>query len=766
MPREVIQDDDIFGPPSAQPEDDDIFGPPSVVPFPQQPFADLRSVSRWVAWLDEKGRKIPYSVSGGKAAVDNPTTWAVRDRASAHALGIGGNVGIMLGALDGGCLGGVDLDGCRDPATGEIEPWARAIIGRFDTYGEVSPSETGAKLFFRFDPADMPRFRERFDGGEWGRSFSRNHHGPELHLGRRWYAVTERRLPGCPASLRTVDAEDILWLLAEAGPSFGAPDGGAEGARSERLMGIAASVKRAGGEFEEYVAAARADPAAWAHVTKHGRDRAQDRALRRAWDNSDAAPLNLDNLLEEIPADELPDQSDIGLAVGFTRAGWGDRARYCGPLGGWLLWDGARWARAEKREEFTAVQVYLSAEARRLVEGAKDAEAAQRARKVGVGLKSAARVAAIEGLARSRPGAAVAPGDFDADDWALGTPSGVVDLRTGDMRPAAREDYLTKNTAIGPAERGARPERWLRFLAECFPEDPAIPAFLQRLAGYALTGSTREHKLFFFWGEGRNGKGTFLNTLSWIFGNYAQTVAPTVLLEARNPMHSAPLAMLRGARLARASEISSGAAWNEAELKRLSGGDPITANLMRQDPITFVPKLTLIVDANRRPRIRTVDAAMRARMVFVPWRRVFTLAEQDARLPETLKAEGSAILRWAIAGAVAWGRDGLGIPASIADASDDYLESEDELGQFLADHTIVDRAARVSAAALHQRFRVWQQERGDREWSQRALSVALQERGFTTFQGREDGVKMRGFEGIRLRDLPDGALQDPPDGWL
>jgi putative DNA primase/helicase len=149
---------------------------------------------------------------------------------------------------------------------------------------------------------------------------------------------------------------------------------------------------------------------------------------------------------------------------------------------------------------------------------------------------------------------------------------------------------------------------------------------------------------------------------------------------------------------------------------------------------------------------------MRARMVFVPWRESFA-GREDTGLSDVLKAEGSAILRWAIEGAVAWQRDGLGIPAEISAASDDYLESEDALGQFLADHTVADKRARVSTVVLHRAFRYWQQERGEHEWSQTAFGIALQERGYRAFRARLDGGLMRGFEGLRLREEP-GELAD------
>jgi putative DNA primase/helicase len=531
---------------------------------------DLRDRPRWVAWRLEDGRKIPINPhTGGNAQSGNFATWAPRENAEARARRIGGEgTGIMLGDHPGGCIGGVDLDGCRDPATGELELWAAEILDRFATYAEVSPSGAGVKAFFIYNPADLPRYRETFDGGEWGRSFTAGRHrGPEVHLGGRWYAATGERLPGSPVTLRDVPADDLLWLLEEAGPRFKAAGGEAARDRgvlpervdrSAELMRLAASIKATGGTLEDLQAALPDNPAALAHVEAQGRERMQMRALRRAWERAEgpvtldleAALAELDDLGDlpdaPLPADDSdgkPDLSDDRLARDFGRAGWKHKARWCGPLGGWLIWDGARWQRAERLEQFTAARAFLVATADGIDRWAarkadkldpKAGEALQAwATKAGVGLKASARIAAVELLARSNPGAAVAPDQFDADDMLLGTPGGVVDLRTGALRPAERGDYITKVTAVAPAAEGTQPERWLHFLAECFPDNPEIPDFLQRLAGYALTGETREHKVFFFWGTGRNGKGSFLNTLTWLLGDYAATVATSVLLESR-----------------------------------------------------------------------------------------------------------------------------------------------------------------------------------------------------------------------------------------
>ena len=298
---------------------------------------------------------------------------------------------------------------------------------------------------------------------------------------------------------------------------------------------------------------------------------------------------------------------------------------------------------------------------------------------------------AVERLARSNVQSIATVHQWDTDDFLLGTPGGTVDLRTGETRPALRTDYITKLTAVAPTPQGTVPSAWLKFLSDVFPDDPEMPRFIQRLMGYALTGSTREHGLFLFHGTGRNGKGTLLSTVQAIMGDYARGLPTSALIETRNPQHASPLAVLLGARLVRGAELPVGQTWNESLVKQITGGDPITANRMRCDPFDFTPKFTLIVDANTKPRIRTTDPAMRARMTLIPFSQSF-LGREDRGLPERLKAEGPAILRWMIDGAVAWQREGLGIPSTVEEASRSYLDAEDTLAEFISEELVMSLA--------------------------------------------------------------------------
>lgn len=754
-------------------------------------FASLHNLPLWTAWREENRdsnkRKVPYRSTASRSSAIDPATWITRQAAGAVAVSLTSighkGVGIFLGNTGSLPMGGVDLDSCYNAATQTIAPWAQEIIDRFDSYGEISPSGTGVRVFFHYAAADLDALRAS-TGTEWSKCWSRGSHFEiGLHLGHRYFAVTDQHCKGTPPEIRPVDRETLLWLIKDAGPTLKAnvATDGKDASRSGRAMQVAAKCKRAGLTLDHYRAELVKVPdlAEWA---KDGRQ------VQRAWDRCSAGLAVDESDFEDVPnptgwhvpefsADELPDLSHDQLATELGRAGWNNDARYVGQLGGWHLWKGYRWEPSPGMEPMSVVRSYVKAKAAALMRWAEGHAAALQAegkaaeadkllgnaRGQAKALRQEPGIAAVERLARSNRRSLASPDQWDCDDFLLGTPEGTVDLRTGELRPSDRLDYVTKATNFAPAAKGVVPAVWIRFLSEIFPNDPEMPGFIQRLAGYALTGSTREHRLFLFHGTGRNGKGTLLGTLQDIMGDYAKGIPTNTLLETRNPQHSSPLARLRGARLVRGAELPVGQVWNESLVKQMTGGDMITANMMRQDSFEFTPKFTLIVDANTKPRIRTTDLAMRARMTLVPFTASF-MGREDRGLPDRLKGEAGAILRWMIEGAVAWQREGLRIPASVEQASRDYLDAEVSLADFIAEEIEEDAGANVTVAALYERYTKWAEEQGCKPMTRRSLSDGMVERGLDRRKGAKNASK---FFGIKLRDdfedSPRSIGYDSPD---
>jgi putative DNA primase/helicase len=331
------------------------------------------------------------------------------------------------------------------------------------------------------------------------------------------------------------------------------------------------------------------------------------------------------------------------------------------------------------------------------------------------------------------------PEQFDADLDLLGTPSGAVDLRTGHTRAPNRADYITRSVAVDPAPAGTHTPLWNAFLSRVFNGDAEMIAFVQRAAGYALTGHTREQKLLFAYGTGANGKSVYLNTLQWLLSEYAKRAPADTFLDSRGERHPTELAGLMGARLVVSSELPPGKSWNEAVIKDLTGSDVVSARFMRQDFFEYLPQFTLLIAGNHMPTFRGIDEAIRRRVLLVPFTVAIPKAERDPQLSEKLKAEGPAILRWCIHGAVAWYQQGLAAPASVEAASADYLDGEDLIGEFLSECVVHVAGAATPIGLVYARFSMWSSQRGlHTPWSQRALTCAMSERGLE-IKRRNDG---------------------------
>src|SRR4030095_9190084 len=197
-------------------------------------------------------------------------------------------------------------------------------------------------------------------------------------------------------------------------------------------------------------------------------------------------------------------------------------------------------------------------------------------------------------------------------------------------------------------------------------------------------GITREHAWFFLYGTGANGKSVFVNTIAALMGDYAKTAPIETFTETNSEHHPTDLAGLQGARLVSAVETEEDRRWAENKIKRLTGGDPISARFMRQDFFEYVPQFKLVVAGNHKPGLRSVDEATRRLLNLLPFTVTIPEAERDRELHEKLRTEWPGILGWAIEGCLNWQREGLNPPAIVSEATDDYLATEDLLASSTA----------------------------------------------------------------------------------
>ncbi|MHC6083220.1 phage/plasmid primase, P4 family [Ralstonia solanacearum] len=430
-------------------------------------------------------------------------------------------------------------------------------------------------------------------------------------------------------------------------------------------------------------------------------------------------------------------ETEDGLATAFTRR-YGDDWRYCSLWGKWLVWTGVRWNSDQL--------LYVTHLSRGICRSASlKADTARQKTK----LASSATIAAVEKIARSDPKHAATADEWDADVWALNTPGGVVDLRTGQLRAHRREDRMTKVTTATPRGRnGEGCPAWLAFIADITGGNTDLAAYLQRVVGYCLTGVTGEHALFFLYGTGANGKSVFVNVLTTILGDYAANAPMDTFMEARGDRHPTELAGLRGARLVSSIETEQGRRWNESKVKAITGGDKVSARFMRQDFFDYLPQFKLLIAGNHKPAIRNVDEAMKRRLHLIPFTVTVPPERRDGRLTEKLLKERDGILAWAIEGCLAWQRQRLDPPDCVRSATEEYFDEEDAIGDFLDEEAQCHQQARVAVADVFLRWQEWAGRRGEYVGTSRWLAQQLTNRGFdrTRLHG---GVK--GLAGISLK---------------
>lgn len=478
-------------------------------------------------------------------------------------------------------------------------------------------------------------------------------------------------------------------------------------------------------------------------------------ASASASDHKDSPP-------EESPPVDAYDTDDPGVEAGLSdhelALRFSERhkhqLRYVASWDKWLIWDGKRWAVDEKRQVFDLSRKLCNdVLAEHFVNSNMTGHQRATLRKR---LGSAQTVYAVTKLAgNDQEYHAVAVNQLDSNPWELNTPGGIIDLRTGIRSPHDPAKLHTKITAATP--EGECPQ-FMAILTRAQPDED-IRKYIQRVFGYGMTGSSRDHALSFWYGSGRNGKGTIAHSFRHAMGDYGLEVGSELFMETHNDRHPTEIAVLRGARFIAASEIDTGRKWNEARLKRLTGGDPISARYIGKDLFEFEPTHTLVIVGNQKPGLRSVDEAMRARMHLVDFAVTIPVEDRDQELPEKLKAEYGGILAWALLGCQEWQKTGLKPPASVLEATSEYLDGEDSIANWISECCV--RSGSLTLSAAHRSYRDWCEQNAATMLGRNTFGDQLETHGYKRDRN-EKGKRSVTFQGISLpiKEDPRNAEKD------
>jgi putative DNA primase/helicase len=763
--------------------------------IPEQIPAELKASNRFVTWRYvwkpalEKWDKPPLRADNGKSASStNAGTWSTFDAAvqSAKQRRCDG-IGIVL--IEGNEIVGIDLDHCRDPVTGEIAPWAMHIVHQLNTYTEISPSGTGLRLWLKAKRRKKGRRKGDIEVYSWG----------------RYLTCTGQHLDGTPTTIEPRQAEleafeaEIFTDPPTSSRPISPPQSNGNGSYFSdddvitKALGARNASKVArlwAGDTSDYGGDdSRADLALCSALAFWTQDERQiDQLFRRSglyrskWNRDDYRVATINKALEATTKHWTPRResqvsrrkhdgpmkmghspiespihptsnttshkqehfTDLGNARRFAGR-WRSEVRYVTTWEKWLVWATSRWEIDQTK--------YVDRYAREIIrqmyrEAAELDDKATRKDLVQWAMQSESRgkLEAMIALAQAEMPIPMTHEQLDADPWAFNCANGTIDLRTGQLRSHRREDLLMKRSPVTYHPDAPCP-RWLQFLQEIMAGKQDLIDYLQRAAGWSLTGDVSEQCLFFLHGGGANGKSKFLESLLSITADYGMQAIPEFLTVRNNEQHPTERADLFGKRFVSTVELEQGKALAEALVKQLTGGEKVRARRMREDFWEFDPTHKLWLAANHKPVIRGTDHAIWRRIKLVPFTITFVdepknenEQKKDVTVSAQLQAELPGILRWAVQGCIQWQKNGLDEPKAITEAVDEYRREMNSIGQFLQECCYLPDPPRTDiktqSSLLHEAYVKWSDDR----ITPHAFAARLKEMGYSNKPFR-DGRK-------------------------
>jgi putative DNA primase/helicase len=362
--------------------------------------------------------------------------------------------------------------------------------------------------------------------------------------------------------------------------------------------------------------------------------------------------------------------------------------------------------------------------------------------------------------------------EWDRAGWLLPCQNGVVDLKNGNFRPTHQSDFIRMVVPVEWCGLDAPAPNFEDFINqilvdENYQPDTEMVSFIQRLFGYAIIGDVKEHIFPVLWGpRGRNGKGTLLLALNHALGPFSGSINVETLLQSKYEVSGAApradLMKLRGTRLIWCSESDRGQQLSVALVKKLCGGDPVTARSPHaKHLIDFNPTHQIFFLTNHKPTIPGGSQdAIWERIKIIPFHLSFVDVPKepwqrpvDKFLPDKLKHETPGILAWLVRGALRWQTDGLRVPKRVHQATNEYRIEEDTVGRFLSECCLDDPNSAVQASPLYNHYEFWARQNGYTPMSATSFGRQI---GSMVQKQKSGGVVM--YPGIRLMESTQGQF--------
>jgi putative DNA primase/helicase len=443
---------------------------------------------------------------------------------------------------------------------------------------------------------------------------------------------------------------------------------------------------------------------------------------------------------------------------------FGPAVRYTPGLG-WFHWDGGYWKPDIENLEMQELSKRLAPIIASEVVNYEDADKQADVMRWALQAKSNSRIAGSIESATSDPRVLVGVDTWDSDETLMGVLNGVIDLRTGELLKGRPDLHITRRAPVAYTP-GIRNVKWEQFLDFATGGDKELQEWIQKAAGYSLTGLRTYDVMFLVYGPPGSGKNTLVEALVKCMGTqqYAWPLDSSILAQGDGQAHGSDLyhwAELRGRRMVWVDELPDNERMKENSVKKLTGSSEISARSPGEKPFTFQSRAKLWVTTNHRPIIN--DDAMWRRIRPIPLNKVPESPDPELK-SYIFDPEGGlpAVLSWAVEGAIkllgSSARDGLGWCSAVAEAADMYRKNEDRFGIFINEETKEMEGGTIPVKHLYAIYRAWSEERGERPMTQIAFQRKIAERGFET-------VGLGSRADIHGRSLIPRAVQSGEVDW-
>lgn len=348
-------------------------------------------------------------------------------------------------------------------------------------------------------------------------------------------------------------------------------------------------------------------------------------------------------------------------------------------------------------------------------------------------------------LKEARPMIQIEQRVLDADEFLLNLPSGTCDLRTGAVREHNAQDYITKQTAVDPSGDGM--DVWKDALQTFFQGDADLIRYVQEIVGLAAIGKVYIEALVIAYGEGRNGKSTFWNTIARVLGTYSGNMSADTLTVGCKRNVKPELAEAKGKRMIIAAELEEGMRLNTSNVKQLCSTDEIYAEKKYKAPFSYVPTHTLVLYTNHLPRVGAIDQGTWRRLIVIPFNaKIEGKADIKNYADFLFKMAGGAVLQWIIEGAkrVIASDYKIAQPRVVQDAIQKYKENNDWLSHFLEDCCEIDPSYEAKSGEVYNTYRSYCNQMGEYARSTTDFYTAIEAADFTRHKTKK-GMLIRGF---------------------